>query len=95
MSTAHRILLLGFLASAPSAAQDRPVAIRAARLLDGKGAATSNVVVVVQGARILRVERAAPGRKVDYDLGSWTLLPGLIDGIGYLIDHLSGLFFYP
>jgi len=85
MSTAHRILLLGFLASAPLAAQDRPVTIRAARLLDGKGAATSNVVVVVQGARILRVERAAPGRKVDYDLGSWTLLPGLID----IHDHIA------
>src|SRR5258708_2077579 len=89
MSTVHRLLLLTLLVPAPLAAQDRPVTIRAARLLDGKGAATSNVVVVVQGKRILRVERAAPGRRVDYDLGSWTLPPGLIDVHDPLAWHFT------
>ncbi len=89
MSTALRVLLIAAVAAAPLAGQDRPVTVRAARLLDGKGGVVANAVVVVQGKRILRIERAAPGRKVDFDLGSSTLLPGLIDAHDHIAWHFS------
>jgi quinoprotein glucose dehydrogenase len=89
MSRFRRILLLACLAAAPMAAQDRPITIRAARLLDGRGGAIANAVVVVQGKRILRVERSAAGRKPDFDLGSWTLLPGLIDVHDHMAWHFN------
>jgi quinoprotein glucose dehydrogenase len=70
-------------------AQDRPVTIRAARLLDGKGGTMQGVRVTVEGGRITRVERAAPGRRASYDLGSLTLLPGLIDAHDHIAWHFN------
>lgn len=53
------------------------VTVRAARVLDGKGAALQNAVVEIAGGRIVRVDqRSGP---VTYDLGTATLLPGMID----------------
>jgi imidazolonepropionase-like amidohydrolase len=53
------------------------ITIRAARVLDGTGATLANGVVEIQGATIAAVDqRSGP---VTYDLGSATLLPGLID----------------
>ena len=60
------------------------VALRAARLLDGRGGAARGVLVTVSGGRIARVDTgaaaraAAPGVPV-VDLGDRTLLPGLVD----------------
>jgi imidazolonepropionase-like amidohydrolase len=73
------------------AAQSPPepvVAIRAARLIDGRGGAViAPAVVVVRGNKIESVGRAAPARSAAegpagarvIDLGDVTLLPGLID----------------
>lgn len=55
-----------------------PVTIRAARVLDGTGRLLQNAVVTVQGARIVSVVEAGDG-PVTHDLGTATLLPGLID----------------
>jgi imidazolonepropionase-like amidohydrolase len=56
------------------------VTIQAARALDGRGGALENARVVVQGDRIVALEKAAPGAaRADHDLGTLTLLPGLID----------------
>lgn len=68
-------------AAAPLAAQQVPVVLHAARLLDGTGGAMSDVDVVVQGGRIIGVGPHGPvpaGARL-VELGSRTLLPGLID----------------
>ena len=70
-------------------AQDQPVTIRAARVLDGKGGSLANAVVTVQGGRIVRVEPGAAPRRVSYDLGGWTLLPGLIEAHDHMAWHFN------
>ncbi|HEV8599177.1 MAG TPA: amidohydrolase family protein [Gemmatimonadales bacterium] len=86
-----RPFLIVCLAALPGTlgAQDQPVSIHAARVLDGKGGSLANAVVTVQSGRILRVERAVPGRRGDYELGSWTLLPGLIDAHDHMAWHFN------
>ena len=81
-----RIALPGILAgllSLAAAAEEPPIAVRAARLLDVKsGQYVPGGLVVVRGDRIESVGTGAtaapPGAKV-IDLGNRTLLPGLID----------------
>ena len=77
---------LVLLATAPAAhAQSTaPITIRAARVLDGKGAQLTNAVVEIRGHTIAAVDqRSGP---VTHDLGDVTLMPGMIDvhvHIGY------------
>ena len=59
-------------------AASSPITIRAARLLDGRGGVVENATVVVQNGAIVRVDRGAR-QPATYDLGRYTLLPGLID----------------
>ncbi len=81
------ILLLGI--SAPIEAQNSslaprdsaPITIHAATMIDGRGKESRDVLVTVKAGKIERVEAAvgARGRGATYDLGTATLLPGLID----------------
>ncbi len=77
----RQLLAVLALCAAPLAAQEPAVVLRAARVLDGRGGATLNADVVVQGGKIVRVgprgDVPAGARLVD--LGGRTLLPGLID----------------
>jgi imidazolonepropionase-like amidohydrolase len=88
--TAARLAAVALAAAAPRAmsAQMQPpdttaeVTIHAATLLDGRGGVMHDARVTVRGSRIERVEALAPGgaRPVaTYELGTLTLLPGLID----------------
>jgi len=67
--------------AASLAAQSTPVLLRAAKMLDGKGGAAANVDILVQDGRIVRVSPrgAVPAGARVVDLGTRTLLPGLID----------------
>ena len=77
------------LAGSSLAAQNSPITppgtasitIHAARLIDGRGNVLEDVLVTVRSGRIERVEPNAGGKARDatYELGSATLLPGLID----------------
>lgn len=60
---------------------ETPITVHAARLIDGRGHSLVDVLVTVKAGRIERVEShvGAKGRSATYELGSATLLPGLID----------------
>ena len=56
------------------------VTIHAARMIDGRGKETENVVVTVSDGKITSVAPATGrGAQATYELGDATLLPGLID----------------
>jgi len=82
-------LALGALVLAVStvSAQPAPVAIKARMVLDGKGGTLNNVVIVVQGSKIVRIEPAKAD--VTYDLTTQTVLPGLIDTHTHIVDHFN------
>lgn len=73
-------------ASPPAHAQEAPVLIRAARVIDGRGQAIANAGILVQGGKILAIGSsvAAPPGARTIDLGSRTVLPGLIDAHAHL-----------
>ncbi|AGY59668.1 metal-dependent hydrolase family protein [Gloeobacter kilaueensis] len=80
--------LLGVVGGAV-AASAAPVALKAARLFDGKSdALLSNAVVLVEGRKIVEVgsNLAIPPGATVIDLGNATLSPGFIDAH----THLSG-----
>jgi imidazolonepropionase-like amidohydrolase len=68
-------------------AQEKPVTIKAGLVLDGKGGAMRNAIIKVQGGRI--VEIAPAGGQADYDLGGWTVMPGMIDTHVHLTWHFG------
>lgn len=82
------------VATAPLAAQ-RTTVLRAARMIDGTGAATvQNAVVVVTDDRIVATGPAAsvavPAGARVIDLGDVTLLPGFIDAHTHIIGRTLG-----
>src|SRR5438132_291118 len=68
-------------------AQERPIVIRAATLIDGKGGVTRNVSIVVQGSRIARIDAGAQG--TTYDLKGLTVMPGWIDTHVHMDAHFD------
>ncbi len=82
-------------AQTPADSARTPLMIRAARLIDGTGAAPiSNAAVVVSGDRIVSVGPIASVRVPDgartIDLGDATLLPGFIDTHTHIIGRVLG-----
>jgi imidazolonepropionase-like amidohydrolase len=79
----NRITAFVFLFAAAAFAADAPpkvVALRAARLIDGRGGAVvSPAVIVVRGNKIESIGGTVPADAQVIDLGDMTLLPGLID----------------
>src|SRR5712691_11580847 len=72
--------LIVFLFASSVFAADKPIVIRAARLIDGRGGnPASPAVIVVRGNRIESIGGPVPADAQTIDLGDMTLLPGLID----------------
>ena len=91
----RRLLVAALVAplafATPVAAQDGVTVIRAAKVIDGRGAAIANGEVVVQGGKITKVgaRGATPAGARIVDLGSRTVLPGLIDGHSHLTWYFN------
>ncbi|MGZ7040979.1 MAG: amidohydrolase family protein [Thermoanaerobaculia bacterium] len=78
----RKLGFLLFLVTLPLFAADRPVVLKAARLIDGRGGPIATPgLVVIRGNRIESIGTAsnAPMDALIIDLGDMTLLPGLID----------------
>ncbi len=92
MRTFHLAVLSGLLAllgpAVPALAQVQPITVRAAIIMDGKGGVLRHATVVVQGGLIREVTTSSTA-KPTYDLGSLTLLPGLIDTHVHLAWHFG------
>src|ERR1043166_6422006 len=73
------LVFLALLATTALAAEPRPIAIKAARLIDGRGNVKTPGIVVVRGNKIESVGAAAPADAKVIDLGDSTPPPGLID----------------
>ena len=91
------VAALAFVAAPPLRAQDgasQESVIRAARIIDGRGHMMTNATIVVRGGYIADILRGDAGNAaarratVVYDLGTATVMPGLIDGH----VHLNGYF---
>jgi imidazolonepropionase-like amidohydrolase len=77
--TAFRSALLAVLiAPVALSSQDQTVRIRAAKLLDGTGKALSNVTITVQGSKITSIGPDS-STAATYNLGTLTVMPGMID----------------
>jgi imidazolonepropionase-like amidohydrolase len=68
-------------------AQEAPVVVRGAAVIDGRGGVHKNAAVVVQNGRVVRIE--ANAAKPTYDLGRFTVLPGLIDTHVHIASHFG------
>ncbi len=84
---AFSVLAADIPARAADAAPQQ-ITLRAGSLIDGRGGVQNDVLVVIEGGRIARIEPAA-GRKGDYDLPDMTLLPGLIDTHVHIDSHFT------
>ena len=67
----------------------RPIALKVATLLDGKGGTLRDTVVVVSGDKIERIGGPVPQGAQVYDLGGLTVAPGLIDTHVHVTYHFS------
>ena len=86
---AARVAFVSVMSGSVLPAQNSPIpapdttsiTIHASAMLDGRGHRTADALVTVRNGRIVRVDTgaAARGRQTTYELGSATLLPGLID----------------
>jgi imidazolonepropionase-like amidohydrolase len=84
-----RKILSFALAAAALFPQDRPIVLKTATLYDGKGKTLHNTIVVVEGAKIVRVGGAAPANAIAYDLTALTVTPGWIDTHSHLAYHFD------
>jgi imidazolonepropionase-like amidohydrolase len=84
-----RLLCSALLCLAPAlaAAQSRPLVLKAATVLDGKGQTIRDTIIVVEGSKIVRVGGAVPAGASTYDLTSLTVMPGWIDTHSHIYHH--------
>ena len=72
-----------------TARPDAPIAIRAARVVDGTGHVLERAGVVVENGRIARVGPIDTFAGQVYDLGDATILPGLIDVHAHIVWYFN------
>src|SRR4051812_14359372 len=80
-------LLCSAAAVLTTAQASKPITIRVGKLIDGRGGVQQNVVVRVDGGKIVGVGR--DNGPVTYDLSKYTLLPGFIDMHVHILWHFG------
>lgn len=91
----HTLVLAALIAvgatTGRAVAQEGPTLIRAARAIDGRGTIIANAEIVVQDGRITKVgpRSSVPAGARVIDLGSRTVMPGLIDGHSHLTWYFN------
>src|SRR5579859_6141227 len=78
-----------FFAASLVNAQTRPITLKVSTLLDGKGHSFSNTIIVVEGAKIIRIGGSAPAGAITYDLTGLTVTPGWIDTHAHVFWHFN------
>lgn len=78
-----------FVAAQAQPQTAKPIVIRAATILDGRGQTLRDTFIVVEGGKITRVGGAAPAGAVTYDLVGLTVMPGLIDTHSHIVYHFG------
>lgn len=74
----------------PTSAQEAPVVLRTARILDGRGEVIENANIVVRNGRIVEVGPGATAEgALDVDLRAYTVLPGMIDVHVHIGNHFE------
>ena len=87
MNLTRHAVVLALLFPSWVLGQTAPITIRAGTVLDGRGGIVRNRTIVIEGARIARLEAA--GKTATYDLGRFTVLPGGIDTHVHLTSHFD------
>jgi imidazolonepropionase-like amidohydrolase len=75
------------MVAAGAQSQARPVVIRASTVIDGKGGVLRDVAIVVEGAKIVRVDPNVAD--ATYDLRGLTVMPGWIDTHTHIAAHFD------
>jgi imidazolonepropionase-like amidohydrolase len=70
-------------------AQERPIVLKAATVLDGRGQILHNTIIVVDAGKIARIGGDAPAGAIIYDLTSLTVTPGWIDTHAHIFWHFD------
>jgi imidazolonepropionase-like amidohydrolase len=70
-------------------AQERPVVLKAATILDGKGQVLHDTIIIVEGGKIARIGGTTPANAITYDLSSLTVTPGWIDTHAHVWWHFD------
>jgi len=76
-----------FLTPALVAAQSRPIVLKTATVLDGKGQIIRDTTIVVEGSKIVRLGGPVPAGAGTYDLTGLTVMPGWIDTHSHIYHH--------
>ena len=72
-----------------AAGQGRPVVLKAATVLDGKGQIFHNTTIVIEGGKIARIGGDTPVGAIIYDLTGLTVTPGWIDTHAHIFWHFD------
>jgi imidazolonepropionase-like amidohydrolase len=73
------VLFAASFSSELGKAQERPIVLKTATILDGKGQVLRNTIIVVESGKIARLGGAVPTGAITYDLSGLTVSPGWID----------------
>jgi imidazolonepropionase-like amidohydrolase len=68
-------------------AQSRPIVLKTATVLDGRGQIIRDTTIVVEGSKIVRLGGPVPAGASTYDLTGLTVMPGWIDTHSHIYHH--------